>query len=564
MNKRKLLILAGFAFLAATHVFASDNEKGIEYYRADLYGAAKLFFLQQTNQSPAEQAENYYYLGQTYDQLNQEDSASFYYRKAIELFPEYPFGYIGEGKLQLKNGNVKAADELFKKANNFAKKDPSVQTSIAEAYVFVGDYENAKLALDKARKINGKFSGIYIVEGDMLMKQDKTGEACGRYENAILFNATDKVAYLKLAQVYKEINTSVALQDLDKLVALDPNYIPAYAVYGDIYREEGKYKDALDAYEKFIAIPGVPLLQHERYAQLLYFTGQFEKALNQIKYVISNDPNNLVMKRLEAYNSYRLGNYDEGLEQMNRFLAEMPKERHIYQDYMTLGQLDLKEKRSGEALEAFQKALEIDSTKADIYKEMANAALNAGLYPAATKYYEKYLAMDPSADAMDYYSYAQANYYAAAYYILPASETSSSGVAVTTTDDADAAFKNNVQKGDNAYAEVIKRKPDLYYGYLGRANINSLLDKYELDSTGKMVGHAKPFFEDALPILLNSNSDGSKNRFIIEAYRYLANYYLAVENNTAAVGEYNKKILDIDPNDEAARKTLQLLKIKYP
>lgn len=560
-NKRKLLILAGIFLFAVANVLAAGNEKGIEYYKADLYGAAKLFFLQQTNQSASDQAENYYYLGQTYYQLNQEDSASYYYQKAIDLFPEYPFGYIGAGMLQLKEGNAKAADDLFKKANNFAKKDPSVQTTIAEVYVLVGDYNNANIALDKARKINSKFSDIYIVEGDMLMKQGKVGDACARYENAILFNNSDKASYLKLAQVYKDINSSVAIQYLDKLVAIDPNYIPAYAVYGDIYREEGKYKNALDAYEKFIAIPGVPILQHERYAQLLFFTNQYEKALDQINYVISKDPNNLVMKRLEAYNSFRLGNYSVGLEQMKQFLAEMPKERHIYQDYIYLGQLSLKEKHSADALAAFQKALEIDSTKSEIYKEMATAALSSSLYPEAVNYYEKYLALEPTADAMDYYSYAQANYSAATYYITPenmASVTSPDAIAAYEAD-----FKNYVQKGDQAYAEVIKRKPDLYYGYLGRANINSLLDKYEIDRTGKMkAGYAKPYFEDALPVLINTNDDGSKNKFIIDAYRYLANYYLSIDN-TAAVGDYNKKILQIDPNDDAAKKTLQILKIKY-
>ena len=559
MNKRKLIIFAGIFFLAVTNVFAG-NEKGIEYYRADLYGAAKTFFLQQTNQSPAEQAESYYYLGQTYYQLNQADSASYYYRKAIELFPEYPFGYIGEGKLQLKKGDAKGADDLFKKANSFAKKDPSVQTGIAEVYVLVGDYESAKAALEKARKINNKFSGIYLVEGDMLMKQGKVGDACARYENAILFNKSDKASYLKLAQVYKDINSTVAIQYLDKLVELDPNYIPAYAVYGDIYREEGMYKKALDAYEKFIAIPGVPLLQHERYAQLLFFTNQYDKALSQINYVISQDPDNLVMKRLEAYNNYRLGNYDVGFRQMNQFLKDMPKERHIFQDYMYLGQLAVKEKQSEQAINAFRKALELDSTKTEIYKEMAAAASNSNLYPDAVKYYEKYLASESSADAMDYYNFANANYSAAIYYVTPEN--------VPTSPDAlsayEASLRSYVEKGDKAYAEVIRRKPDLYYGYLGRANINSLLDKYEIDRTGKMTrGYAKSFFEDALPILLNTNSDGSKNRFLIDVYRYLANYYLAVENNTNLVGDYNKKILEIDPNDDAAKKTLQLLKIKY-
>jgi len=559
-NKRKLLVLAGIYILAVTNVVAAGNEKGIEYYRANLFGAAKIFFLQQTNQTAAEQAENQYYLGQTYYQLNQLDSASFYYQKATDLFPEYPFGYIGQGMLQLKSGNAKAADDLFKKANSFAKKDPSVQTTIAEVYVLAGDYENAKIALDKARKINSKFSGIYTVEGDMLMKQGKTGEACGRYENAILFDKTDKVAYLKLAEVYQTINSTVALQYLDKLVELDPNYIPAYAVYGDIYREEGKYKYALDAYEKFIAIPGVPLLQHERYAQLLIFTNQYEKATDQINYVISRDPDNLVMKRLEAYNSFRLGNYSVGLEQMNRFLVLMPKERHIYQDYMTLGQLLVKEKQSAQALEAFKKALELDSTKVELYKEMATAATSAGLYPQAVNYYQQYLASEPSADAMDYYTYAQVCYSAAAYYIDPANAAS-----VTTPDGIaayEAAFKDYVQKGDNAFSEVINKRPNLYYGYMGRANINALQDKYDADRTGKVAGYAKPLYEKALSVMLENNADGARNKDIITAYRYLVSYYATV-NDTPSVIDFSKKILDVDPNDDSARKTLQLLKVKY-
>jgi len=551
MNKRKLLILTGFFFLAIVNVFAGSNEKGIEYFRAELYDAAKIFFLQQTNQSAPEQAQNYYYLGQTYHQLNQEDSASYYYQKSIETLPEYPFGYIGQGRQELQKGNTKAAEDLFKKANGFAKKDPSVQTAIAEAYVNIGDYNNANLALDKARKINNKYSGIYVVEGDMLMKQGKVGEACGRYDNAILFDNTDKVAYLKLAQVYKDINTAESLKYLDRLVALDPNYIPAYALIGDIDREAGKYQAALDAYEKFIAIPGVPLLQHERYAQLLYFTGQYPKALDHIQYVLSKDPNNLVMKRLEAYNSYRLENYDGGLKQLQAFLQDMPKEKHIFQDYTTLGNLAIKTKQHKLAIDAFQKAIEMDSTKTELYKEMANAALNSGSYLDAISYYEKYLALDPDADALDYYTYANANYAAAANYI-----TNPNAVM------DEAAFKNFVQKGDKAYIEIIRRKPELYYGYLGRANINSLLDKYDADKTGKTQGYAKPLFEAALPVMQNNNSDGARNGDIISAYKYLVSYYASV-SDTPNVIDYCKKILQIDPNDEMARKALTSLKVKY-
>jgi len=97
---------------------------------------------------------------------------------------------------------------------------------------------------------------------------------------------------------------------------------------------------------------------------------------------------------------------------------------------------------------------------------------------------------------------------------------------------------------------------------MGRANIHSLLDKYDNDKTGKLPGHAKPFFEQALPVLLETNGDGSKNSLIISAYNYLANYYVSIGDNTS-VGEYMLKIIAIDPNNEQARKTLDILKIKY-
>ena len=563
MNRKNLLVLAGIIFLAMpTIAFAGSNDKGIEYYRAELYEAAKIFFLQQKGLSPAEQAENYYYLGQTYYQLNKEDSAAYYYQKATETSPEYPFGYIGEGKIALKKGDTKTAEDLFKKANNFAKKDPSIQTIIAEVYIHLGDYTNAAVSLDRARKVNSKYPGIYIAEGDMLMKQGKTGDACGRYDNAILFDNTAKVAYLKLAQVYKDINPQEALKYLDKLVALDPNYVPAYAILGDIYREDRRYMDALNAYEKFITVPGVPILQYERYAQLLFFTKQYDKAMDQIKYVISQDPSNLVMKRLEAYNSYRLENYSEGLKQMQAFLKEMPKDRQIFQDYMYLGQLAIKEKQPKLALEAFQKAIDMDSTKknTDIYKEAATAASNAGLYPAAVDYYEKYLALDSTVDASNYFTFGQYNMYAAAYYIDPQNEASA-----TTPDSLaayEAAFNNYVQKGDKAFAEVIRRFPTKPQGYLGRANINSYLDKYDADKGRTVQGHAKPLFEDAIPVLQNNNANGENNKSLISAYRYLVSYYYSI-NDTNSVIDYSKRILSVDPNDENAKKTLDALKVKY-
>lgn len=558
MNAKRILSLTGaFLFCFAT-LFAGSNEKGIEYYRAKLYNAAKIFFLQQKNQSVTEQVENYYYLGQTYYELNQADSAQYYYQKAVATDSEYPFGYIGEGKLELKKGNDKGAEDLFKRANNYAKKDPSVQTTIAEVYVDAGKFDKAEEALGKARKVNKNYSGIYVAEGDMLMKEGKVGDASGRYENAILFDKSDKVAYLKLAEVYESINPDLALDYLNQLIAIDPSYIPAYAIIGDINREQGMYKDALDAYEKFISIPGVPLLQHERYAQLLYFTDQYDKSLQQINYVLSQDPNNSVMHRLLAYNNYKLDNTELGLQQMNDFLKNAPADKHIYLDYMTLGRLYLKEKQPEQAIAAFVKASELDGTKSEVFKELTTAYEQAGNYPEAIKYYEKYFEVEPNASNLDYFYYGQANYLASTKYLEPANPS------ITPEQKAqdDADLKSYISKGDAAFAEVISRSPDSYLGYLWRGNLNSILDAKEYESTEKMSGAAKPYYEQALGIMLEKNENGARNRDIISVYDYLSNYYF-IGGDNSLVGEYNKKILEIDPENGKAKQTLDALKIKY-
>jgi tetratricopeptide (TPR) repeat protein len=555
MKTKKLFSLGLFLFSAAS-VFAGNNEKGIEYYRAGLYDAAKIFFTQQTNQTATEKAENYYYLGQTYYELNQIDSAQYCYQQAIAASPEYPFGYIGSGKLALKKGNSKEADDLFKKANGYApKKDASVQCEIAQVYSDAGLYDKSTEALEKARKTNIKYSGIYLVEGSTLMKQGKVGDACARYQMAINFNDQDKVAYLKLAHAFSGVNTELALEYLDKLVTMDSEYIPAYALIGDINRELGKYKPALAAYEKFISVPGVPILQHERYAQILYFTDQYEKSLDRIKYVLSRNPDNSVMHRIEAYNNYALKNYALGAEQMAAFLKETPVDKHIYLDYITYGRLLLENKQSEEALTYLLKAAELDATKSEVYKELASAAGKLGDYPAQVKYLEKYLEVEPNAVSADYFLYGQQAIYraAGAYIKLPPEELT----------EKEAEFKALIQKGDAAFAEVIERSQNSHLGYYWRANLHSLVDAFDQAKTGKMTGDAQPFYEEAYKFMLNKNEGGIRNAEIIECCRYLGSYYIILKDDGAAAGEYYKQILQIAPDDQLAKQTLDALKIKY-
>jgi tetratricopeptide (TPR) repeat protein len=562
MNTQKLLSLAIAVFFSVVGVQAGNNERGIDLYRAGLYEAAKIFFLEQQNQSALEQAENQYYLGQTYYELQQTDSAAYFYAKAVETAPGYPFGYIGQGHLALLKKDAKTAESFFKTATGFAKKDPSVQTTIAEAYISATMYPQAEEALSKAEKINKKYSGIFLARGSMALQDNKRDQAYGWYEQAIYFNPNDKVAYLKLAKAYESTNSTVSLDYLDKLIQIDPDYIPAYALIGDINRNNGMYLQALRAYEKFISIPGVPVLQHERYAQLLYFTDQYEKSLQQINYVLQQDPDNQVMHRIQAYDNFKLGKTALAAQQLEQFLQNTPVDKHIYLDYITCGQAFSKEKQSDKAIEVLQKAAALDPSKAEVYKELASAYEGAKNYPEATKQYEKYFetAEPSSLRVQDYLLYGLDNYYAVSQYIDEA-------YLVTRTtpeqkQEDDIAFRSYIDKGNSAFTEVIERSPESYLGYLSQARLNAFVDLKEQGARGSaMKGYAKPYYEQALQVMLNANQDGKRNNEIIEAYDYLASYYLLLDDKINSV-DYYKKILEVDPANEKALNVLKQLNVK--
>jgi tetratricopeptide (TPR) repeat protein len=562
-----MLSLTGALFFVSASIFAESNEKGIDLYRAELYNAAKIFFTQQTNQSPTEMAENFYYLGQTYYELQQNDSAAYFYNKAVEADPNYPFGYIGQGKMSLLKGDKKDAESLFKKANGFAaKKDASIQTTIAEVYIGEKMYPQAEEALEKARKANKKYPGIYLAEGDMLMQEEKVGEACARYENAITFDRTFKVAFLKLARVYKNINTNEALKYLNELTELDPNYIPAYAEIGDLYditsidESNINYKKALDAYEKFISIPGVPLLQHERYARLLYFTGQYDRSLREIDHLLTLSPNNPVLYRLQAYDNSKLENYAVAVQQLTAFLQNNPEKDHIYLDYITLGRALVKEKQIEQAIVILTKATQAKDAKTEAYKELATAYEIENNYKEAIKAYEKYFELEPSPVAFDFFYYGQDNYYAAAKYISAEYLAAKRTPEEQAIDDAD--LKSYIEKGSAAFTEVINKRPESYLGYLWKSRIVSFLDVVAQARSEKIEWLAKPFFEEALQVMLAKNEDGARNEEIVEVCLYLGSFHYQSKEKEKA-GEYYLKILEIDPNHAGAKTVLDDLKIKY-
>ena len=537
MNWKKMQVTAVCAILSMASVFAASSERGIEFFRAELFDAAKIELKNQVgNLQGTDLAEAYYYIGESYLATGQPDLAAEFFQKAIQTSPEFPFGHIGEGKLALKNNNANLANDLFKKAMNLAKKDPAVPVAIAEAFIDVNQYTKAEEFLDKARGFNKKFSGIFVAEGNMLFSQGKTGEASSRFENAILFDPNNKLAYLKYARVYKDINPGLALDVLNRLLAIDPNYIPAFAELGDVYYRMNNYTKAIEAYRKFIEIPGVPVDRLNNYASLLYFTKEFAQSLDVINRVLAGDPENFIMRRLQFYNNFELGNFDLGLKQAQKFIQTGPQEDLIAQDFVYYGRLLNKSGNLAAALAAFNKALAIDPEKTDVFRDLAIAYETKEDYSNAVIFYKKFIENDRNATLLDILNFGIMAYNAG-----------------NQEETNELVRRDYFLMADSIFAQIAERSPDNYIGYFWRARANSRLDP---ETT---LGLAKPFYEQVVTILEAQPEGASRNRNLIEAYKYLG-YYYYVQENYPASKEFFQKILALDPENETAIQVLKAIK----
>ena len=146
--------------------------------------------------------------------------------------PEWQAG-VDKVKSLIKTNPEQASDaagELLKGKN---KKNVELVTSVARAYLDVGQLKEAETYLEMARKADNKAPAVSVLEGDIAFARKDIGKACQLYEQAIYFDSNYKDAYLKYAQAYKSASPSQAIEKLNQLKAMTTTlYINERPAYG--------------------------------------------------------------------------------------------------------------------------------------------------------------------------------------------------------------------------------------------------------------------------------------------------------------------------------------------
>ena len=175
-------------------------------------------------------------------------------------------------------GDVKATKDAVKEFTKVFKKNPQALAGLGRAFFDGGNEAEALKYADMAIKANKNSAFGYLLKGDMAAVKDQAGEAAMWYQTATQFDPKDPTGYVKYARVYQKVDPKGAVEMLEKLRQVKPDY-PVDAAAGYMYSNANKLKSAMEYYDKVKDVTKLDDYILSDYATTAFVMEQYEKTL---------------------------------------------------------------------------------------------------------------------------------------------------------------------------------------------------------------------------------------------------------------------------------------------
>ena len=558
MTKKAITLGLGLVVIGSASFAQSldDAKKAID---AEQYQKATSM-LKSLVKSQNSKGENYFYLGDVYLKRDYLDSARAAFTQGVTAEAKNPLNYVGLGQADLMSNNASSAQTNFAKAIEVAsKKDHIPYLYTGKAYLAIDkpDFAAALPNLQKADELDDKDKDpeTFLAMGDYNALQRKNSEALQSYMRALSINTNLHRSTVQIGRMYKESRAfTEGEQELKNVIAADPNYGPAYRELAELYRQwadfepasaEAKNVEAITNYKKYLDLTDKSYESRIRYAQILFYAKDYkslEQETTELAAMNPNDPKNLIVLRLRGYSAFENQNYPQSLEFMNDFFAKVKDTaRIIPEDYLYLGQAQLKNQQDSLGIINVTKALVRDSSKSVILADLAKTYYDAKDYKNAMNTYAVANRFNPGGKGSLYNFY----YHGAASYYYYGKELNAKA----------NPSKDILIQADSSFAKLAKLSPSTIDAYLWRGRTNYLLDS-DTDPKGPQV----PFYQqylDSAEAHVDKQTTLMK-RYMAEAYNNIAGFSLYKEDKEKAK-LYWEKTLALDPANAIALEGIKSL-----
>lgn len=529
------LIVAG-----ALSVSAQGYKDGVEYFKADQFDNAKELLTRNLNDAATDKAVAYYHLGAI--EMKNEDyaAAKASFEKGLQANPQNPYNKVGLGELELINGNVKAAEQLFDEAKKINKKDAGVYVAIGRAYFNADPVKYAKEITkydEQAMKSNSKHPDIFILRGDRKAAEQAWGDAASNYENAILYSKEQPAAYVKYANAYFNVNPEFAIDKLNELLQTSPNSALGQRELAEKYYQNDQWAKAAAAYGDYIKNPNHFVEDEVRYSVLLYYGQHYDESLALANKLLASDPKNFQLQRIAFLDKAAMKDFAAAETQANQFFSlNDPKNKYTSNDYSTYAEVLQELGKDSLAIFEYEKAINVNPDKLDLYKALSSAYSGAKNYKKSLEVFKAYI------DKGDYVTndlVTLANRY--------------QNVAATSepgSPEKAEAITNAISTID----KVIEKVPGNPIPVRNKARM--YLVKNDNQPSAEMAETYQ-----TVVALLDADPENKTRRSDMynEAYSQIASYYIS-EKNIPEAKAYYEKVYELDPSNQALRDYIDKMK----
>ncbi|MCZ6634305.1 MAG: tetratricopeptide repeat protein, partial [bacterium] len=326
--------------------------------------------------------------GAAFLRLKAEEKALDAFNRALSLDPNNADALNGKGVIATRQKNLDEALQLFRNALLQNPNNAGVHANQAIVYYLQGRKGDAVLAYQKAVQIDPEYRGQldFITGGEPLPVTAGVGQAqpVNRLQKMAAEKAYDDgAAYLRLKAEDK------ALDAFNRALTLDPNNADALNGQGVIATRQKNLSEAVQLYQKAIQTDPNNASFHSNLAIAYHLQGRKDNAVLAYQKAVELDP------AFKGQLDFISASKPTVPTRAAQPIAVSPLQKLTAQKSYAEGATYLRLKANEKALQAFDRALELDPGNADAYNGKGIVTTHQRNYENAIRLYTRAIELDP-------------------------------------------------------------------------------------------------------------------------------------------------------------------------
>ncbi len=325
--------------------------------------------LDKENDTDYFEASVYYNLGNTEYKKNRFEQAIEYYRKAIEVNPEFDEANENLAASLIASGKINDAIEHYEIITGKKKENLRTNFILGRLYSDIKEYDKAIKQYFNCIDIDKKNINLYSELGAVLLKSGMNEEAVKVYDKLNKMNPDNYASYYNQGMAYfKMKKMKEAINCFNKAIKFKPDSYRSYYNMALALDETEKYNEAVQAFKKTIEYNENFLDAYNNLGILLSTAGNYSEAVDVYMAGIQKNPEEFSLFYNLGVTLSEMGKNSEAVKAFKKALIIKPKE---YEIYYHLGNTLTLMRKYNEAIKAYKNVLSVKTKDSDILYNLA-------------------------------------------------------------------------------------------------------------------------------------------------------------------------------------------------